>query len=50
MKDTEREPEIQAETEAGSMQVARCRIRSWDRGITPWVKGRHLTAEPPGHP
>ena len=48
--ETEREAEIQAEREAGSMEGARCGTRSRDSRITPWAEGRRLTAEPPRHP
>ena len=47
---TEREAETLAEGEAGSMQGARCRTRSWDSGITHSAEGRHSTAEPPRRP
>ena len=49
-RERERQAETQAEGEAGSMQGAWRGIRSQDRGITPWAKGRRSTAEPPGHP
>ena len=32
--------------EAGSLQEARCRTRSWDSRIVHWAKGRRQTAEP----
>ena len=35
----ERDAEIQAEGEAGSMQGARHGTRSWDSRIRPWAKG-----------
>ena len=49
MRDTEREREAesQAEGEAGSMQGARHRIRSWVSRITPWAEGG---AKPLSHP
>ena len=46
----DRETETQAEGEAGSMQEARCGTRSQVSRITPWVKGRRLTTEPPRRP
>ena len=45
-----REAETQAEGEAGSMQGAQCRTRSWNSRITPWAEGRHSTTEPFRHP
>ena len=48
--ETEREAEIQAEGEAGSMQGGRCGTWSWDSRITPWVKGSRSTAKPPRRP
>ena len=39
MRDTDREAETQAEGEAGSMQGARCGIRSRGSKIRPWAKG-----------
>ena len=50
MRDTEREAEIQAEGEAGSMQGARCGTQSPDSRITPWAEDRRQTAEPPRDP
>ena len=50
MRDTEREAEMQAEGEAGSMQGARHRTQSWGPRITPWAKGRRQTAAPPRDP
>ena len=49
-REREREAEIQAEREAGSMQGARREIRFWDPRITPWVEGRCSTAKPPKCP
>ena len=46
----DREREIQAEGEAGSLWGAQCRIPSQDTGITPWAKGRCSTAELPRCP
>ena len=46
----EREAETQAEGEAGSMQGARCGIRSQVSRIAPWAKGRRQTAAPPRDP
>ena len=37
---TEREAETQAEGEAGSMQGAQCRTRSWVPRTMPWAQGR----------
>ena len=45
----EREPETQAEGEAGPMQGAR-RDQSRVSRTTPWAEGRHQTAEPPRDP
>ena len=39
MRDTHRAREREAEGEAGSMQRARRRSRSWVSGITPWAEG-----------
>ena len=50
MRDTVREAETQIEGEAGSMQGAQCRTRSWDPRTMPWAKGRCSTAEPPRDP
>ena len=44
MKDTEREAEIQAEGEVGSLQGGRTASR--DHRIMPWAKGRRSTTEP----
>ena len=46
MRDTEKE----AETQADSMQGARCGARSQGSRITPWDMGRHSTTEPPRCP
>ena len=46
----EREPETQAEGEAGSMQGAWCGTRSQDPGIMTWTKDRCSTTEPPRCP
>ena len=46
----EREAETQGEGEAGSMPGALRGTRSQDSRITPWAKGRCLTAEPPRLP
>ena len=46
----EREAEMQAEGEAGSMQGARRGTQSWDCRITPWAEGRHLPTEPCRYP
>ena len=46
MKATQREAETQVEGEAGSLLGARCRTRSQDPGMMPWVKGRCSTTEP----
>ena len=46
----ERKAETQAEGEAGSMQGVLSGTRSRDSKVTPWAKGRHLTAEPPRDP
>ena len=46
----EREAETQAEGEAGSLQGARCGIRSRISRIAPWAKGRRQTAAPPRDP
>ena len=40
MRDTEREAEIQAEGEAGSMQAARRGTRSRVSRFRPWAEGR----------
>ena len=50
MKDKEREVETEVVGEAGSMRGARCGTQSQDSRITPWAKGRRLTAEPPRRP
>ena len=52
MRDTEREreAETQAEGEAGSMQGARCRTRSWVSRITPWAEGSAKLLSHPGCP
>ena len=50
MRDTQRQAEIQAEGEAGSLQWAWCRTWSQDLGITIWAKGRCSTAVPPRCP
>ena len=39
MRDREREPQTQAEEEAGSMQGVRCGTPSWDPRITPQAAG-----------
>ena len=44
----EREAEIQAEGEAGSVQEARC--GTWFQVSRPWAEGRCQTAEPPRDP
>ena len=50
MREREIEAETQAEGEAGSMQGACRGTRSQVSRITPWVEGRHQTAEPPRDP
>ena len=50
MRHTEREAEIQAMEEAGSMQGAQCGTWSHDSGIMPWAKSKHSTTERPRHP
>ena len=50
MRDTERDAETKAEGEAGFPQGTQCRTASQDPGITPWVKGRCSTTEPPRCP
>ena len=50
MREREREAEAQAEGGAGSMQGARHETQFQDSRITPWVEGRHSTAEPPRDP
>ena len=47
MRDTEKVVDSQGEGEAGSMQGARCRTRSWDSRVTPWLKAG---AKPLSHP
>ena len=49
MRDTERGRDI-AEGEAGSQQGAWYGTRSRASRITPWAKGRRLTAKPPSCP
>ena len=46
----EREAETQAEGDAGSMQGARCRTRSWDPGSQPEPKAAAHPLSPPGAP
>ena len=46
-KDTQREAETQAEGKPGSMQGARCGIRSQVSRITPWAKCRCHPGVPP---
>ena len=46
----EREAEIQAEGEAGSLRGARSGTRSQDSRTMTWAKGRCSTTEPPTHP
>ena len=46
----EREAEIQAEGEVGTMQWAQCGTRSRDPRIMTWAEGRRSAAEPPRHP
>ena len=46
----EREAETQAGEAADSLQGAWCGTRSQNSRITPWAKGRCLTAEPARHP
>ena len=50
MRDAQREVEIQAEEEAGSMKATQCGTQYQDSRITPWAKGRLSTTEPPGVP
>ena len=50
MRDTQREAEIQAEGETGSMQGVRRGTRSRGPRIMHWAEGRRSTTEPPRDP
>ena len=50
MRDTQREPETQAEGEAGSLQGAQCGTRSQDPRMTPWAKADIPLLSHPGAP
>ena len=49
MRDTQKETEIQAERDAGTMQGALCGTRFQDLRITPWAEGRCSTTQPSRH-